>query len=175
MSGGGGGKGFCGWGWAGDAFVSSCSEQDCFLGGGKKGMKIFGGGVWKEESLELKYSSVFLPLLAALLLALGLGFNLNSGVLILDGLLFLFLESFEAKEADIFLSTLVVTMLVGSRDDVLGSCNLSSILDSSSREKERPVDGKVRARSTIAMSPARRLRLFLFLLLLENIILLSAI
>lgn len=84
MSGGGGGKGFCGWARAGDGFDSSCSEHDCFLGGGKKGMKIFGGGVLKEESLELKYSSVFLPLLAALLLVLGLGFNLNLGVLILD-------------------------------------------------------------------------------------------
>ena len=55
MSGGGGGKGFCSWA-CGDGFVSC--EVGCFLGHGKKGMKVFGGGVLKQESLEFIHESV---------------------------------------------------------------------------------------------------------------------
>lgn len=136
-------------------------------------MKVVGGGVLKQDSLEFLYESVRLPLLAALILALGLGFNLNLGVLILDRSCLW--ERLAGEEADSFLSTLVAKRWLPSREDILVSYNGSSILDSSSREEERPaVDGKVRARS-ILMSPVRKLRLFLFLLSLENSMLASEI
>ena len=135
-------------------------------------MKVVGGGVLKEESLDLPYKSVWLPLLAALFLALGLGFNLNSGIHILDRSCLW--ERLAGKEADSFLSTLVAKTWLPNREDVLDSYRGSSVLDSSSREDERPVDGKVRARS-ILMSPVRKLRLFLFLLSLENSMLVSEI
>ena len=83
-------------------------------------------------------------------------------------------ERLEGKEAESFLSTLVAKRWLPNREDVLDSYKGSSDLDSSSREEERPVDGKVRARSML-MSPVRKLRLFLFLLSLENSKLVSEI
>lgn len=85
---------------------------------------------------------------------------------------FFWLENIEGKEADRFLSMVVAKSLMAGRANDSDSCNGSSILDSSSREDERP-DGKVRARS-IVMSPEGKPRLFLFLLSLETNVVVSA-
>ena len=86
---------------------------------------------------------------------------------------FFWLENIEGKEADRFLSMVVAKTFMDGRVNDSDSCNGSSIRDSSSREDERPADGKVRARS-IVMSPEGKLRLFLFLLSLETNVVVSS-